>query len=1108
MERTVDADFDRALDVALGFAREATADDRSRAMSFLSPFKTLSCALQLLQTSFAPHSSLLNLTQLCRVDEKRLWFAVATLEELVRSPVELDLQQLVSFLWTTVLEPPPGCPSYVTSKLRVVLVYVVLRQDALVQFLSQLRETIAAPPVVYHHPALELLAVVCEEICTTHEDSRGFYPTLTKDRVRQRAQFASQLDALAILTVGVLQDIAARLQSPLPHPAAFHDAVAATGARILGHLYTFDLPPSATPAVLQNTIDVLFSLASNRAHVREADRFALDQSSQAACDALATLVTKKWPHQVTDVVVESALGGLLALLGRCDAAAMAAMDEPYLDKVSALTEAFLTTHLRRLEKTAQGLTALLAAVLALTQAQPHVSGLFHCLTVWEIFVSHVEEAEAHGALAPELLRSYETGLVGVMQHLVDRVLYATNGAQLEELDDEPQPEAAPAVAGVDLAGETDALLVVRTGALQDQAQESAEMSDLKAFVFECFSLIRRIAQLPFCAPPLVDKMLPLVQARTADFLQIHAAPLPSGDAKEAQIFAVRDLTVSCALLSCVAAQHYSASNAVSDKMAGWAILRLFLQLAEYIVGHRLHTRGAAFVELECEVLACVRLCTSCVPFVLQSGATADVVGVAEAVLQVVLQTLDTSIVPSPTAVMQAALHLLAAVGTVVPYALHGSISSMATLRATLPRFSLHLPPLIQANLYTAVSNAILQPTAPEADWVAAYDAVVAPVVSSFVESTVAIQQNDARLGSTALLAQVTRDVSICRALAGAIRLKPKAMKLTFATHVMPVMSSALALVRLYLTYLHQNLATPKAPLATAVSATSELVGLYTDVLNAIRKEMPTELIHLIIATFVELFQHAPLTAALESLGAAGTGVLCGFLKLLRILVEESTSTFANLLQSILDLCFGPLHETIFAHKHYDTVVPFFIALMEQILEKHYRFFVVAQMSFDENGRRRKAFANDDARRYFMSILQAVGTIFQQDALPPHLCRQIVQLLERIHKTHQLLDFEAFVEQVRLPYLLTLLKLLIGGHVNLLRDELGALLYRIAAVDFGSFYQVALGQFLQETFPGLDAAQKERVLSSWTGQTDEPTFLQELASFLNDVRVVHNEFKAA
>lgn len=47
---------------------------------------------------------------------------------------------------------------------------------------------------------------------------------------------------------------------------------------------------------------------------------------------------------------------------------------------------------------------------------------------------------------------------------------------------------------------------------------------------------------------------------------------------------------------------------------------------------------------------------------------------------------------------------------------------------------------------------------------------------------------------------------------------------------------------------------------------------------------------------------------LNSQGNAGVVVLCGFLQLLRIVVEEPTAVFASFLQSILDLCFGPLKE--------------------------------------------------------------------------------------------------------------------------------------------------------------------------------------------------------
>lgn len=54
---------------------------------------------------------------------------------------------------------------------------------------------------------------------------------------------------------------------------------------------------------------------------------------------------------------------------------------------------------------------------------------------------------------------------------------------------------------------------------------------------------------------------------------------------------------------------------------------------------------------------------------------------------------------------------------------------------------------------------------------------------------------------------------------------------------------------------------------------------------------------------------------LNSQGNAGVVVLCGFLQLLRIVVEEPTSVFSSFLQNILDLCFGPLKEVRHASLH-------------------------------------------------------------------------------------------------------------------------------------------------------------------------------------------------
>ncbi|ETV73620.1 hypothetical protein H257_11730 [Aphanomyces astaci] len=478
---------------------------------------------------------------------------------------------------------------------------------------------------------------------------------------------------------------------------------------------------------------------------------------------------------------------------------------------------------------------------------------------------------------------------------------------------------------------------------------------------------------------------------------------------------------------------------------------------------------------------------SCVPFVYENGGSDPLKSVGESMVRLILATLDTSIVPSPLNVMQSALNLLAGMGSVFPYAIQVEIPSLGHLYANLQDFCLHLSPSVQCQLYTALAHNVLSTGLS----VASFSSLVTPVLTSVVESVVTMQQNAQRVLEPALLAQLMRDISICRALARVVLTKPKQVKLSFYSQMHGVLPYTLDAVRVYMNVLPQC---PPSQLSSAVGAIHDLIGFYSDLFRSIRKELPTDVVGATVTTLVELFQHGQFASKLEALGAPGTAVLCAFLKLLRILVEEYSPTLAGLLHSILDLCFNTLHEVIFAHQHYDTVVPFFIALMEEILENHYRYFVTTQTTFDASGQRQKVFTSDAAGQYFMMILQAIGTILQQESIPPPLCKQIVVALERLQSSHNIFHFVAFKSQVRMAYLHTLLTLLTRGRVGLLQEELGLLLYHIADVDMPSFFHECLPQFVGDG--GADS------LQCWTGQVDEPTFVKELGHFLIDFRVGH------
>ncbi|RLN80920.1 hypothetical protein BBJ28_00003407 [Nothophytophthora sp. Chile5] len=219
-------------------------------------------------------------------------------------------------------------------------------------------------------------------------------------------------------------------------------------------------------------------------------------------------------------------------------------------------------------------------------------------------------------------------------------------------------------------------------------------------------------------------------------------------------------------------------------------------------------------------------------------------------------------------------------------------------------------------------------------------------------------------------------------------------------------------------------------------------------------------------------------------------VLCGFLQLLKIVVEEPTSVFASFLQSILELCFGPLKE---------------VKRCLLLSKKHYRFFVVYSGSFTTEGRER-IYASDQAHTYFLSIFQSLANVLSREGsnLAPRVCSQVLGLLDRVDKAQGLFAFSGFQNELRMGFLSTLMNILTRGELNLLQDEVIQLLHRVAAVDFASFYQVFLSNYIKEilTQPQLDAASRmEDECLQWSGQVDLPTFSQEVVAFLNDLKVL-------
>ncbi|TYZ69180.1 hypothetical protein PybrP1_006162 [[Pythium] brassicae (nom. inval.)] len=1130
---------------------------------------------QLGQLKAAPHACLPVLYQLLSSssNEYALWFATTTLEEYVaRQWAQLqphEQLQLRQFAWEFLLARAGGGASspqsaFVERKLRKVVADVARIEwrsggsggesgGAWPEFMSQVEALVIEGSTRLR--GLELLGVVAEEF--GREDALAFAAV----KRQAKAQLASQLPSLLTLLSTILRGCDQGLQQQPGgdgDAAAQHDRVAQAALAALAHLVQW------APVAEQLTeawVALLFDLS--RAWRRQPQCGA----SVAALQCLTELMSKRFAPAAVDGIVEQIMRCLCPLLQETvEEQAIGYATEEYLDKLSEFVEVFLTQHLKKLERAAYHavLPDFLQLVLTLTAKQPHVDGFLNCLSVWEVFVGYIEDVEMNEGASDDRVRRvldvYEHGLVGVMLHLLERVNYATNRAQLEELDDDDDDDSsADAGAGdssssggggsdsdpltaFDLEGSGDR--VYGTGSLQDLAQLSVartsggnvadatgavELSDRKQFVVDCIALIRRIAAFPACAPPLLERLLPTVQETCAGVVfRLHETPAfpPHSDAWAHERRVIRDLTANCAVLSSVCAQFYSTSQDLGSQMAGWQILHLFISLSDYLVAHRLQTRGGVFCALECEALTSIRFCLSCVPFVIRSGARQDVLDATERVLRVLLTTLDTSIVPAPQVVMQNAMQLLANLGFVLSYDDLARVPSMAQLEGTIHQFSLHLPLAIQGDLYTSMANSILNSAislrAAGADvaaaaaneaaaqrWGEAYAQLLLPVRESLEQSALTLQQNEHRVLERVMVAQIQRDCYLVRCLARSVELKPKVAKDAFFAAYQSSFPSLLSLLMTYVGAIRKAAGggAQTAPVRSALRVVNEIVRLYAQLLKSIRKEMRKESVAELMRVFVEIFSDAQLTAILNNNGNAGLLVLCGFLQLLKIVVEEPTAVFASFLQNILELCFGPLKESIFSHPESDAVVlGHFIALVEQMLEKHFRFFVVSTGAIGVDGQRERGYASEAAQAYFLSIFQSVAGVLSREGarLSPRLCAQVLALLDRVDRAHGLFAFSGFQRELRMGFLSTLLNLLTRGEMNLLQDEAIALLHRVAAADLPSFYQHFLPAYINDMLSPAEYAAAARLdgeFLHWSGQADLPTFSAEVLSFLNDLRVL-------
>ncbi|KAI9909442.1 hypothetical protein PsorP6_015045 [Peronosclerospora sorghi] len=1101
---TVIADVETALRQVLD--PSTSAADKQQLEHKLSSFKdTPAVCLPVLYT-------LLRTSQ----NEYALWFAATTLEEYVAKKwVHFSLSdqtKIRHFVWEFLLST--SSIPFVRRKLQKVVADIARIQwrDATKDwpdFLSQLEALIEDEHT--RIKGLELLAVVVDEfsrddVIVFASVKREAQCTLVSHVARLLALLANVLTKCShVLQTGELQDVTAQ------------DQVANLALTTLNTLIT------TTPVaelLTEAWMTLLFQLATCWDPIlRRGLRLPDQMASVTAVQCLTEVLAKR--SQV-DKIMAQAMHHVCSLL-QTTVDAMEQVADLFVDKVCDFVHVIITHHFHRLEEH----ETLLQAVYTLTRKQTQGHGLMTCFSIWHVFVSSIEERQESGR---PVLGMYENGLIAVMQHLIERVLYKSNASQLETLDDVDDDDVGTQRAGndtdMDVVGtggyaahsyhdlaqlRTDAM----NGTVDGTIATKVQLSERKEFVVDCLALFRRMAALPSCGRTLFEQMFPQVQNDVSTvFFHLHEMHMSTNMSEQEKPHdqVLHDLTLECAILSSVCTTIFTEDK--NDPMTGWQLLQLFLKMAQYLVHHRLTLRGKAWCELHCEILTSIRCSLGCLALVQERGAC---VQITDSIVQMVLETMDTSRAAYPLTVLHSCMHLLGTLGLVLSYDELREIPSMMQLETHVQQLCTQLPRPIQVELYTALSTLYVQAITPvrTEQWAHSYRAFLTPLRTSIEASARSVHPTDHRVVEPTVVEQLQRDCDLVRCLARSIETKPTVVKAAFVAVYNPALPSIQTILKTYMAVIRQKTGESaresKHAIKNALAVVNDTIRLYAQLLQSIRKEMQKDTVADLMRTFVDMFHDAHVSQVLYAEGAAGLTVLCGFLELLTIVMAEPTPVFTSFVPTVVDLCFGVLHEPIFAHPDSPALsLGYFVALMEQVLATHFRSFVAYTGQFTSAGGRERQFASDRARTSFVSIFHALASVLTRDQAPlaPRVCTQVLRLLDRVDRAHSLFAFAGFQTELRMGFLATLLTLLTRGDLTLLQDDAIALLHRVAAVDFASFYQHFVPRYVDEL---LTPAQRDAAVArasdclQWSGQVDLPTFARDVGAFLNDVKVLQAQY---
>ncbi|KAF5293825.1 hypothetical protein FQA39_LY03310 [Lamprigera yunnana] len=280
------------------------------------------------------------------------------------------------------------------------------------------------------------------------------------------------------------------------------------------------------------------------------------------------------------------------------------------------------------------------------------------------------------------------------------------------------------------------------------------------------------------------------------------------------------------------------------------------------------------------------------------------------------------------------------------------------------------------------------------------------------------------------------------------------------------------------------------PAITEVS--DHILTLFLNVLNVLQQQLGVENTKHAIEVFLDV--------AVSQQQSKNLSGLDKLLQILQIVIEFPGSSYKSFLPGILQLCMQHVYPLVIcqANEQPDLIIAL-LTLLHSILVHRWQYFYMSQVRLGHSPGCSETEPGPDSPQQPAQLL-AVLQVFGQALLQPdiNVFRTSLLALEDLHSKWKLYQKMLFRQQLLNQFLTVLCHSLLDQSHAIFTDDILLAIYNMAAVNFQTFFDAFLIEFLQNS-DGLSSSQRNSLKHSFNQEMDMPTFIQNFQRFINDLR---------